>query len=73
MILAHSARSKDDVVNRVKCAKSAGARVVKEPQETFRGGFSGYFADLDGYHWEIAWGSMFEFIENGELRFNTNA
>jgi uncharacterized protein len=71
--LAHNARSKDDVVNIVRRAESAGARVVKEPQETFWGGFSGYFADLDGYYWEIAWGPMFEFTENGELKFKENA
>lgn len=70
---AHNARNKDDVVAIVRRAESAGARVVKEPQETFWGGFSGYFADLDGYYWEVAWGPMFEFTENGELRFKENA
>ena len=59
--LAHNVSSKDDVIAIVECARSAGARVVKEPQETFWGGFSGYFADLDGYYWEVAWGPMFEF------------
>lgn len=53
--LAHNARSKDDVIAIVERARSAGARVVKEPQETFWGGFSGYFADPDGYYWEVAW------------------
>jgi hypothetical protein len=67
--LAHNARSKDDVIAIMERARSAGARVVKEPQETFWGGFSGYFADLDGDYWEVAWGPMFEFAENGELRF----
>ncbi len=71
--LAHTARSKDEVIAIVERARSAGARVVKEPQETFWGGFSGYFADLDGYYWEVAWGPMFEFAENGELRFKSNA
>jgi uncharacterized protein len=71
--LAHNARSKDDVIDIVGRAKAAGARVVKEPQETFWGGFSGYFTDLDGYYWEVAWGPMFEFTENGELRFKINA
>ena len=71
--LAHNARSKDDVVNIIRRAESAGARVVKEPEETFWGGFSGYFADLDGYYWEVAWGPMFEFTENGELKFKGNA
>lgn len=71
--LAHNARGKDDVVAIVKRAEAAGARVVKEPQETFWGGFSGYFADLDGYYWEIAWGPMFALNEHGELRFKENA
>ena len=71
--LAHNARSKDDVVAIVRRADLAGARVWKEPQETFWGGFSGYFADLDGYYWEVAWGPMFDFTENGELRFKENA
>ncbi len=31
--------------------------------------FSGYFSDLDGYYWEVAWGPMFEFIENGDMKF----
>ena len=69
---AHNVRNKDDVVAIVKHAESAGARVVKEPQETFWGGFSGYFADLDGYYWEVAWGPMFEFTENGELNFKSS-
>ena len=67
--LAHNARSKDDVIAIIERAKSAGGRVMKPPQETFWGGFSGYFADLDGYCWEVVWGPMFEFAENGELRF----
>jgi hypothetical protein len=70
--LAHNARSKEDVIAIVERARSAGARVVKEPQETFWGGFSGYFADLDGYYWEVAWGPMFEFAEDGELRLKNN-
>jgi predicted lactoylglutathione lyase len=71
--LAHNARSKNDVVDIVRRAESAGARVMKEPKETFWGGFSGYFADLDGYYWEVSWGPMFEFAKNGELRFKENA
>jgi predicted lactoylglutathione lyase len=67
--LAHNAQSKNDVIAIIDRAKTAGAHVVKEPQDTFWGGFSGYFADPEGYHWEVAWGPMFEFAENGELRF----
>ena len=73
MTLAHNARSRDEVLAIVNRARSAGARVVKEPQETFWGGFSGYFTDLDGHYWEIAWGPMFAFTENGEMRFKDDA
>ena len=71
--LAHNARSKQQVVEIIERAKSAGARIMKEPQETFWGGFSGYFSDLDGYYWEVAWGPMFEFSEDGALRFKADA
>lgn len=71
--LAYNAFSKDQVIAIIERAKSAGARVIKEPQDTFWGGFSGYFADLDDYFWEVAWGPMFEFTENGELKFKVSA
>lgn len=35
-------------------ALAAGAEVLKRPEKTFWGGYSGYFADLDGHPWEIA-------------------
>ena len=70
--LAHNAHSKDEVLAIIERAKSAGAHIIKEPQETPWGGFSGYFADLDNYYWEVAWGPMFEFSEHGELRFIGN-
>ena len=71
--LAHNARSKDEVVEIIRGAQKAGARIIKEPQDTFWGGFSGYFSDLDGYHWEVVWGPMFEFTENGEMIFKKDA
>ena len=58
--LAHNAQSKDEVVAIFKRAESAGAHIVKEPQDTFWGGFSGYFPDLDGYYWDVAGGPLFE-------------
>jgi uncharacterized protein len=33
---------------------AAGGRVLKAPQATDWGGYSGYFADPDGHVWEIA-------------------
>jgi uncharacterized protein len=42
--LAHNAQSKDEVVAIMNRAERAGAQIVKEPQDTFWGGFSGYFS-----------------------------
>lgn len=36
-------------------AKSAGAVIVKPAQNTFWGGYAGYFQDPDGHLWEVAW------------------
>lgn len=69
--LAHNARSKEDVVAIINNARAAGAGIAKEPQDTFWGGFGGYFTDPDGYHWEVVWGPMFEFTDDGALKANT--
>ncbi len=67
--LAYNARSKDEILAIFEEVKAAGAAIVKTPQDTFWGGFSGYFSDLDGYYWEVAWGPMFDFAPDGSLRF----
>ena len=53
--LAHNLNSKDQVDALMAQAVKAGAKLVKEPQDVFWGGYSGYFADIDGHLWEIAW------------------
>lgn len=35
-------------------AKAAGATVLKSPEAAPWGGYTGYFADLDGHVWEVA-------------------
>ena len=67
--LAYNARNKEDVISIIERARSGGAYIEKEPQETFWSGFSGYFTDPDGHYWEVAWGPMFDFTESGELKF----
>jgi len=47
-------------------AEAAGATSEKPAQDTFWGGYAGYFSDPDGYLWEVAWGA-FEFREDGSL------
>jgi uncharacterized protein len=52
--LAHNEPSPEKVDATYAQAIAAGAREVKVPQKSFWGGYSGYFADPDGYLWEIA-------------------
>ena len=53
--IAHNEPSKEEVHKVIEEARSAGARVIKEPQDVFWGGYSGYFEDPDGHLWEIAY------------------
>lgn len=65
--LAHNVRRKEDVAAVLALAEKAGGRIVKPAQDTFWGGYSGYFSDPDGYFWEVAWRPMFSFDERGAL------
>lgn len=53
--LAHNVKTKAEVNAVIALAAKAGARIVKKPQQVFWGGYSGYFADPDGYLWEVAY------------------
>ncbi|MCE8013212.1 VOC family protein [Billgrantia desiderata] len=52
--LAHNLASEEEVDELLEQAVAAGARLVKPGQKVFWGGYSGYFADPDGYLWEVA-------------------
>jgi len=67
--LAHNARSEADVRAICKRARVSGATIMTEPEATFWGGFHCYFADPDGYYWEIAYGAMFDFDSHGDMRW----
>lgn len=57
--LAHNVASKAEVDAVMDEAARAGARVVKRAQDTFYGGYAGYFQDPDGHLWEVAWNPQF--------------
>ena len=52
--LAYNVRSPAEADAVVEEARRAGARVVREPSETFWGGYSAVFVDPDGHPWEVA-------------------
>jgi catechol 2,3-dioxygenase-like lactoylglutathione lyase family enzyme len=53
--LAHNVPSRADVDRLMGEARAAGAKVTKPAANAPWGGYSGYFADPDGFLWEIAW------------------
>lgn len=52
--LAHNCATADEVDAVLDEARVAGATTVQTAVERDWGGYSGYFADPDGYRWEIA-------------------
>jgi hypothetical protein len=66
--LAYNARSRTEVDSVLADAVAAGAKLLKPAQEAFWGGYSGYFSDLDGFLWEVAWNPSFSIAEDGSIR-----
>ena len=52
--LAHNVGSPEEVDVVLAEAVAAGATLQKPGQKVFWGGYSGYFADPDGFLWEVA-------------------
>lgn len=65
--LAWNCRSESDVDAAIARARAAGATVLKPAQETFWGGYAGYFADPDGHLWEAAFNPGFPLSDDGRL------
>lgn len=57
--LSHNVATEQEVDTVVSKALSAGATLVKKPQQVYWGGYCGYFKDLDGHLWEIAYNPLF--------------
>ncbi len=53
--LAHNVSSEAMVDEVFGQGLKAGAKLIKTPQKAAWGGYSGYFADPDGYLWEVAY------------------
>lgn len=66
--LAHNVRSKDAVDATLEQAKKAGAAILKPGTATSWGGYLGYFADPDGFAWEVTWNPGFEILPDGAIR-----
>lgn len=65
--LAQNVASKDAVRAALARAQEAGGQILKPAQDVFWGGYSGYFADPDGFAWAVAWNPHFTLTDSGQV------
>jgi len=61
--IGHNVGSKEEVDVVMEQAKRAGAKIIKAADNTFWGGYAGYFQDPDGHLWEIVWNPRMEITD----------
>jgi catechol 2,3-dioxygenase-like lactoylglutathione lyase family enzyme len=66
--IAYCGRNENEVDEVLALAEKHGAKIVKPAQNVFWGGYSGYFADPDGYLWEVAFNPMWTLDKKGNVR-----
>jgi uncharacterized glyoxalase superfamily protein PhnB len=69
MALGYNVRAKSDVDSIIQRARSAGAAILDAAKEKSWGGYSGYFADPDGFAWEVAWNPAWRLAPDGSVEF----
>ena len=66
--LAHNVPSEAAVDATLREAVAAGGRLVRAGERAPWGGYRGYFADPDGFLWEVCFNPFFPLDENGFVR-----
>ena len=67
LALAYNVRAKNEVDPLINKAAAAGATILKPAREASWGGYSGYFADPDGFAWEVAWNPGWRLAPDGSV------
>lgn len=60
--LAHNVRSAEEVDRMLNDVAAGGGHIVKPGGRAEWGGYTGYFADPDGFLWEVAWNPKFPHV-----------
>lgn len=68
LTISYNAKSEKEVDDVLEQVVSLGATIVKPAQKVYWGGYSGYFKDLNGYLFEVAYNPFWEFDENDNLK-----
>lgn len=65
--ISYNAKSEEEVDNVLIEVEKLGGTIIKPAQKVFWGGYSGYFKDLDGHIFEVAYNPFWEFDENDNI------
>lgn len=65
--LSHNVASPAEVDRIMAEAAAAGARIVTVPHTQAWGGYTGYFADPDGFRWEVAFNPTWAVDDDGTV------
>lgn len=68
LTLSYNAKSEQEVDDVLSEVEKLGATIIKPAQKVFWGGYSGYFKDLDGHLFEVAFNPFWELDENDNLK-----
>jgi uncharacterized protein len=71
MALAYNVREKREVDPLLRQAHAAGAEILQPARDAVWGGYSGYFADPDGFAWEVAWNPGWRLAPDGSIHIPT--
>lgn len=68
LTISHNTKSEKEVDEILEKVSKLGATIVKAAQKVYWGGYSGYFKDLDGHLFEVAYNPFWELDEYGTVK-----
>lgn len=68
LTISHNTTSEKEVDEILAKVEKLGATIVKPAQKVYWGGYSGYFKDLDGYLFEVAYNPFWELDKHHNLK-----
>lgn len=68
LTISYNAKSEQEVDDVLAEVAKLGATIVKPAQKVYWGGYSGYFKDLDGYLFEVAYNPFWPLDENDNIK-----
>ena len=67
MTISYNAKSEQEVDEVLKQVADLGATIIKPAQKVYWGGYSGYFKDLDGHLFEVAYNPFWPLDEHDNI------